>query len=132
MLASYLERGPLIWMMPLHLNKKSDYDENGTKKTCRVIKDYKFIILQFNCLNTPKSGLSDYSQNVPKSKRPLVKTSPKIGQNIPMLKIVGQNVPKMIFYSIFYLEFRHNLGCLNKTGFDKVFLSRFHSVISVK
>ena len=27
-LASYLERGPLIWMMPLHLhvNKKSDYD----------------------------------------------------------------------------------------------------------
>ena len=27
-LASYLERGPLIWMMPLHLyvNQKSDYD----------------------------------------------------------------------------------------------------------
>ena len=38
------------------------------------------------------------SQNVPK----LVKTSPKIGQNVPMEKIVGQNVPKMIFYSIFY------------------------------
>ena len=37
------------------------------------------------------------SQNVPK----LVKTSPKIGQNVPMVKNVGQNVPKMNFYSIF-------------------------------
>ena len=29
LLASYLERGPLMWMMPLHLhvNKKSDYDD---------------------------------------------------------------------------------------------------------
>ena len=28
-LASYLERGPLMWMMPLHLhvNQKSDYDD---------------------------------------------------------------------------------------------------------
>ena len=25
-LASYMERGPLKWMMPLHLNQKSDYD----------------------------------------------------------------------------------------------------------
>ena len=38
------------------------------------------------------------SQNVPE----LVKTSPKIGQNVPMVKNVGQNVPKMNFYSIFY------------------------------
>ena len=38
------------------------------------------------------------SQNVPE----LVKTSPKIGQNVPMVKNVGQNVPKMIHYSIFY------------------------------
>ena len=37
------------------------------------------------------------SQNVPK----LVKTSPKIGQNVPMVKNVGQNVPKMIFSSRF-------------------------------
>ena len=29
-LASYLERGPLMWMMPLHLhvNRKSDYDDD--------------------------------------------------------------------------------------------------------
>ena len=29
-LASYLERGPLMWMMPLHLyvNQKSDYDDD--------------------------------------------------------------------------------------------------------
>ena len=29
-LASYLERGPLIWMIPLHLhvNQKSDYDDD--------------------------------------------------------------------------------------------------------
>ena len=29
-LASYLERGPLMWMMmplPLHVNQKSDYDD---------------------------------------------------------------------------------------------------------
>ena len=38
------------------------------------------------------------SQNVPE----LVKTSPKIGQNVPMVKNVGQNVPKMNFYSKFY------------------------------
>ena len=39
------------------------------------------------------------SQNVPK----LVKTSQKIGQNVPMVKNAGQNVPKMIFsYPIFY------------------------------
>ena len=44
------------------------------------------------------------SQNVPE----LVKTSPKIGQNVPMVKNVGQNVPKMIFYSIFY----ENLGII--------------------
>ena len=30
------------------------------------------------------------------------------------------------------MNFRHNLGCLNETVLDKVFLSRFHSVISVK
>ena len=44
------------------------------------------------------------SQNVPE----LVKTSPKIGQNVPMVKNVGQNVPKMIVYSIFY----ENLGII--------------------
>ena len=38
------------------------------------------------------------SQNVPE----LVKTSPKIGQNVPMIKNVGQNVPKMNFYYVFY------------------------------
>ena len=37
------------------------------------------------------------SQNVPK----LVKTSPKVGQNVPMVKNVGQNVPKMIFILYF-------------------------------
>ena len=38
------------------------------------------------------------SQNVPE----LVKTSPKIGHNVPMVKYVGQNVIKMNFYSMFY------------------------------
>ena len=37
------------------------------------------------------------SQNVPE----LVKTSPKIGQNVPMVKNVGQNVPKIIFIIYF-------------------------------
>ena len=32
-LASYLERGPLMWMMPLHLhvNQKSDYDDDDAQ-----------------------------------------------------------------------------------------------------
>ena len=68
------------------------------------------------------------SQNVPE----LVKTSPKIGQNVPMVKNVGQNVPIMIFSFYILCNFRHNLGCLNETVLDKVFLSRFHSVISEK
>ena len=31
-LASYLEGGPLMWMMPLHLhvNKKTDYDDDDS------------------------------------------------------------------------------------------------------
>ena len=40
--------------------------------------------------------LWDYIQNVPKSKHPI-----EIGQNVPMVKKVGQNFHKMIF-SIFY------------------------------
>ena len=27
LLASYLEGGPLIWMMHLHISQKSDYDD---------------------------------------------------------------------------------------------------------
>ena len=38
------------------------------------------------------------SQNVPE----LVKMSPKNCQNVPMVNNVGQNVPKMNFYSICY------------------------------
>ena len=32
--SSYLERGPLMWMMPLHLrvNQKSDYDDDPGRK----------------------------------------------------------------------------------------------------
>ena len=33
---------------------------------------------------------------------PLMPTHAKIGQNVPMVKNVGQNVPKMNFYSICY------------------------------
>ena len=65
------------------------------------------------------------SQNVPE----LVKTSPKIGQNVPMVKNVGQNVPKRIFLILYFMYLRHNL---NESVLDKVFLSRFPSVISVK
>ena len=56
-------------------------------------------------------------QNVPE----LVKTSPKIGQNVPMVKNVGQNVPKMIFLILCFMYFSKNLGCLNETVLDKVF-----------
>ena len=33
-LASYMEGGPLMWMMPLHMpvNHKSDYDDDDVEK----------------------------------------------------------------------------------------------------
>ena len=38
-LASYLERGPLMWMMPLdlHVNQKSDYDDDETDSTVQKL-----------------------------------------------------------------------------------------------
>ena len=49
--------------------------------------------------------LTDYiktspSQNVPES----VKTSPKIGQNVPMVKNVGQSVTKW-FFILYFMKF---------------------------
>ena len=57
-------------------------------------------------------------QNVPE----LVKTSPKIGQNVPMVKNVGQNVPKNILFYIL-CNLRHILGCLNETVLRAVYTS---------
>ena len=45
-LASYLERGPLMWMMPLHLhvNQKSDYDyDMMILSSCSGITKYIFL-----------------------------------------------------------------------------------------
>ena len=68
----------------------------------------KFLSLQF-IASVEVSNIAgwDYSQNVPKSKHPLVKTSPNWSKR-PHGKNVCQNVPKMIFYSIFY----ENLGII--------------------
>ena len=93
---------------PVHTNMKRDMISASTKFSGITVK-------------------TSPCQNVPE----LVKTCPKVGQNVPMVKHVGQNVPKMIFL-IYFMYFRHNLGCLNETVLDIVFLSRFHSVISVK
>ena len=43
-LASYLERGPLLWMMPLHLhvNQKSEYDEDMMKNV-QELRDVGFM-----------------------------------------------------------------------------------------
>ena len=75
----------------------------------------------------------DYSQNVPKSKRP------RIGQNVPKNwskrphgKKCWSKCPQNDFLFYILCIFWHNLGCLNETILDKVFLSRFHSVISVE
>ena len=37
--ASYLEGGPLMWMLPLymHVNKKSDYDDDDDMKWCWML-----------------------------------------------------------------------------------------------
>ena len=40
-LASYLEGGPLMWMMPLHLhvNQKSDYDDDDCSQLHSEVGD---------------------------------------------------------------------------------------------
>ena len=52
-LTSYLERGPLMWMMPLHLhvNQKSDYDDDD-----KVLDIFKFST--FSHAIVPTSYLS--------------------------------------------------------------------------
>ena len=80
-----------------------DVDVGGTGRDLRPIPGARRIALR---LDLRLGGLQSKrpqvktspSQNVPD----LVKMSPKIGQNVPMVKNVGRNVPKMIFYSIFY------------------------------
>ena len=82
--------------------------QTGTKTGLfLVVKIYGMVLLLAPCPSMYKQGLQSKrpqvktspSQNVPE----LVKTSPKIGQNVPMVKNVGQNVPKMNFYYIFYV-----------------------------
>ena len=53
-LASYLERGPLMWMMPLHLhvNQKSDYDDM-VKVCIRQMRNWQHANVtdwKLNCL----------------------------------------------------------------------------------
>ena len=41
-LASYLERGPLIWMMPLHLHvNKNDYDVDAD--ICHIMQHFIWV-----------------------------------------------------------------------------------------
>ena len=47
-------------------------------------------------------ALEEFSERKSKPPSQLVKTSPKIGQNVPMVERDVQNVPKMIF--IIYLK----------------------------
>ena len=74
------------------------------------------------------------SQNVPE----MVKTSPnwsKRPQKLvkrPQGKKCWSKRPQNDFLFYILCNFSHNLGCLDETVLDKVFLSRFHSVISVK
>ena len=55
-LASYLERGPLMWMMPLHLhvNQKSDYDIWYDESACWNVPFrlciWLYIVHRFLCL----------------------------------------------------------------------------------
>ena len=45
----------------------------------------------------------------------------KIGQKVPMVKKVGQNVPKLILI-LYFMKFRHNLGYLNEIVLECVFI----------
>ena len=65
-----------------------------------------FVKSYFYNLCTIPRQFRCYSQNVPKSKHvpELVKTSRKKGQNVPVVKNVGQNVPKMIFFLYLHIS----------------------------
>ena len=58
-LASYLEVGPLMWMMPLHVNKKLDYDmivKYDTKLDPReyiVYCDHSIFCAPMICITQP-------------------------------------------------------------------------------
>ena len=62
-LASYLERGPLMWLMPLHLNQKSDYDDDDTpikhikhstvERNSRSLCDLRIISLAIKLIGFP-------------------------------------------------------------------------------
>ena len=57
MLASYLERGPLMWMMPLHLHliQKSDYDDMTAVKNPMKLEWCPYHSC-FSRVEAPKSG----------------------------------------------------------------------------
>ena len=52
-LASYLEGGPLMWMMPLHINQKSNYDD------MMIISNKNYITMQFHCVVKKVHDLKD-------------------------------------------------------------------------
>ena len=50
--ASYLERGPLMWMLPLylHINRKSDYDYDDMKSAVLRSEITKFQMTNWNAV----------------------------------------------------------------------------------
>ena len=81
-----------------------------------------FVKSYFYNLCTIPRHFRCYSQNVPKSKRPIVKTSlnsskrPKKWSKRPHGKNVGQNVPKMIFFHIYIYLHIWCTGCPSILG----------------
>ena len=67
------------------------------------------------------------------SKRPQIgQNDPKNWSKRPRSEKYWSKRPKNDFLFYILCNFWHNLGCLNETVLDKVFLSRFHSIISVE
>ena len=89
----------LMWSGHLFAENSSGISDYGSNKGKWTFHTRKWTVVLLGLQSKRPQVKTSPSQNVPE----LVKTSPKIGQNVPMVKNVGQNVPKMIFYSIFFV-----------------------------
>ena len=96
MLITYAPAGHFTGPLP-HLILARDRIVLSHPRTSPVTIQCRLVCLRSGLQSKRPQVKTSPSQNVPE----LVRTSPKIGQNVPMVKIVGQNVPKMIFIIFF-------------------------------
>ena len=119
-LASYLERGPLMWMMTLHLNQKSDYDDEwsnwGKKAMLFFFYFYMKIVLVvligsvhgrkfkiFKILNFWNSNLKTYCMCLQKITISIF-NGQLLSDKLILLQRSCYNLPNSVFWGWLSLE----------------------------